>query len=291
MIHIFSDAWGTASEDARHTATTGGSVSNAIHQAMAQIADGRPDDAMETVDEVNKQLGGKNPDLLSVRARALATVEDRAPNLVRKAFGLAYDAGQRKEAFFDHWYRAEAKMLNWDGAIQVIDRALQGDVEKSGFWILKRLDARFEAASRQKTSDVEHAVNQAKAGMRDFRSVAKCSDLNTTVDHIRIRRGLERFGDLRWDIPRNSGNFGQWLEALEGQLELANTGDKRYETYIRAAVAFLCLRSAPYKDAPKGLVSAKLRELLIAFDSAPNTVRLMAQFKTAHAEIRGISGV
>ena len=118
---------------------------------------------METVDEVNKQLGGKNPDLLSVRARALATVEDRAPNLVRKAFGLAYDAGQKKEAFFDHWYRAEAKMLNWDGAIQVIDRALQGDVEKSGFWILKRLDARFEAASRQKTSDVEHAVNQVKA--------------------------------------------------------------------------------------------------------------------------------
>lgn len=266
------------------------SVSSAIHQAMAQIADGRPEDAVDTVDEINKQLGGKNADLLSVRARALATVENKAPSVVRKAFELAYDSGQRKEVFFDHWYRAEAKALNWDGAIQVIDRALQGDVEKPGFWIFKRLDARFEAANRHRTADIEHAVNQVKAAMRDFQSLTKCPDLDTTVDRLRIRRSLERFADLHWDIPRASGNFGQWLDALERQIELVALGDKRYETYIRAAVAFVGLRSAPYKDAPKGLISSKLRELLAAFDLAPNLVKLMPQFKTAHAELRGISG-
>jgi hypothetical protein len=267
--------------------TTLRSVAMSINQAMAQIADERPEDALKTVDEVNQLLGGKNADLLSVKARALAAIENQSPRAIRKAFEMAYDAGQRKEVFFDCWYRAEVKEANWDGAIQVIDRALEGhQIEKPGFWIMKRVNARFEAAFRHRASDPEHAINQTKAAVKDFRAVANCSDLGTSTERFKLRRSLERFADLHWDIPRSSGDFDQWLDAFDRQLEFVTLQDVRFETYIRAAVAFVGLRSA---GAPKGIAATKLRELLLAFSAAPTEVRSRQQFKTAHQELKGMS--
>lgn len=262
-------------------------VASAIDQAMAQIADGRPGDALKTVDEVNSQLGGKNADLLSVRARALAMIDNQPPAVIRRAFETAYDAGQRKEVFFDYWHRAEMNAQHWDGAIQVIDYALRGkEIEKPGFWILKRLAARFEAAINHRTGDPEHAVNQVKAAVVDFRLIAKCVGMGTSVDILKIRKIKEQFADLHWEIPRKSNGFAQWLEATERQLEFVALGDKRLETYIRAAVAFVGLRSA---GAPRGIALIKLRDILHVFDAAPSNVKSIRQFREAHTELRGIS--
>jgi KaiC/GvpD/RAD55 family RecA-like ATPase len=262
-------------------------VARAIDQAMAQISEGRPEDALRTVEEVNGRLGGKNADLLSVKARALAEVENQTPMSIRKAFEAAYAAGQRKEVFFDCWYRSEFKASNWDGAIQVIDYAVgDKDIEMLGFWVLKRVIARLEAANRHRTSDPEHAVNQVKAAVQDFRVLTKCFGLNTGVDQMKIRRLTERFADLHWDIPRSSGDFTGWIDGVERQLEFVALGDTRYESYIRAAVAFVGLRSA---GAPKGITSAKLRELLQAFETAPLWIKTFPQFITAHSELKQIS--
>jgi Putative DNA-binding domain/NB-ARC domain len=262
-------------------------VARAIDQAMAQISDGRPEDALRTVEEVNSRLGGKNADLLSVKARALAEVENQTPLSIRRAFEAAYAAGQRKEVFFDCWYRSEFKARNWDGAIQVIDHAVRGpDIEMQSFWILKRVIARHEAANSHRTSDPEHAMNQVKAAVQDFRLIKKCFDLGVGVDQLRIRRLTERFADLHWDIPRGSGDLAGWIDGVERQLEFLALGDTRYETYIRAAVAFVGLRSA---GAPKGITSAKLRELLQAFETAPLWIKSVPQIMTAHTELKKIS--
>lgn len=262
-------------------------VARAIDQAMAQISDGRPEDALSTVEEVNSRLGGKNADLLSVKARALAEVGNQTPVSIRRAFEAAYAAGQRKEVFFDCWYRSEFKASNWDGAIQVIDYAVNDkDIKKPGFWILKRLSARLEAANRHRTSDPEHAVNQVKAAVQDFRVIKRSFGLGAIVDQLKIRRLTERFADLHWDIPRSSSDFAGWIDGVERQLEFIGLGDTRYESYIRAAVAFVGLLSAA---APKGITSAKLRELLQAFEAAPLWVKSVPQFITAHLELKRVS--
>lgn len=272
-----------SSEDVRKV--THVPVAKTMAQAIAQIADKRPKDALRTVEETNLQFGGKNPDLLSMRARAL--VADNQPlSSIRRAFAEAYDAGQRKEVFFDHWYRFEISARNWDGAIQIIENALKNSDEKRpSFWTMKLLVARTEAASQQKNADPDHAVSQIRLALREIQNSSLNLDAFEASESIKARRIVERLADLHWDIPRNAGNFTQWLDAFERQVEFIQVGDRRYETYIRAAVSFVGMHSS---NAPRSIAASKLRTLLQVFSLAPRGVKSHTQFKAAYAELNQI---
>lgn len=268
------------------------SVAAAINQAMAQMAEENFDDAVKTVEEVNQRLGGSNPDLLSVRARALASIASVPPASIRKAFEAAYDAGQRKDVFFDHWFKAEVSATNFDGAIEVADRAIQSEAGTPVYWLTKRLEARRLAATRHASGDPEHAGTQVRAGYADIRRLKEEADRDDDPLSVETaERYLEMFADLDWQISRPSGDLARWLDAVERQVEAIELGDERSDTYLRAAAALVGL----YKAVPSGSESARtvfekqLRQVLSRYKTAPAYVARDAKFRGAYSDLQALS--
>ncbi len=264
------------------------SVAAAINQAMAQIAEGTPDRAVKTVDEVNARLGDRNADLLSVRARALAAMSNTSTGDIRRAFERAYDAGQRKDIFFDHWYKTEIAATSFDGAIGVVDRALKSDAGNSVYWLSRRIDARALAVQRHQANDAEHAaiqVRSALADIRDMRAAAVASKQPLTIESA--RRYAETFSDLQWGITRPSGALQKWLDTISTQLECIELGDQRVDTYLRLAVAFLGLwKSAPANsESAQSLLDQQLRLVQERFKRVPPWVANHAKFKVARRDL------
>lgn len=264
------------------------SVAAAINQAMAQMAENHFEDAVKTVNEVNERLGGSNSDLLSVRARALAKLSGTPVSTVRKAFEVAYDAGQRKEVFFDCWFNAEIASSSFDRAIEVIDRALKVEVGSKVNWLLMRLEARRRAAAQHVISDAEHAAAQVRSAYDDVRSIYELSRHDD--DELARANALafvERFADLHWQIMRPASDLARWLDALERQLDAIDLGDPRGDTYLRAAAALVGLKQSisSERDSARSVFEKQLRRVLTTYRMAPHWVARDAQFKGAQREL------
>lgn len=264
------------------------SVAAAINQAMAQIAGGTPDLAVKTVDEVNARLGDRNADLLSVRARALAAMQNTSPGDIRRAFEKAYDAGQRKDVFFDHWYKTEIASTSFDGAIGVVDRALKSDAGNSIYWLSRRIDARALAVQRHQANDPEHAsaqVRNALADIKNMRAAAVSSKQPLTVEAA--RRYAETFSDLHWGIARPSGALEKWLDTITTQLECIDLGDRRIDTYLRLAVAFVGFWKAipANSESAQSLLDQQLRVIKECYKRAPHWVAQDDNFKVARRDL------
>lgn len=264
------------------------SVAAAINQAIAQIAEGTPDLALKTVDEVNARLGGRNADLLSVRARALAAMSNTSAGDVRRAFEKAYDSGQRKDVFFDHWYKTEIAATSFDGAIGVVDRALKSDAGNSIYWLGRRIDARALAVQRHQANDAEHAAIQVRNALADINnliSAAVAAKQPLTVESA--RRYAETFSDLQWGIARPSGALQEWLDTITAQLECIELGDQRVDTYLRLAVAFVGLwKAAPANsESAQSLLDQQLRLVQECFRRAPQSVTQNDSFKVARRDL------
>lgn len=268
------------------------SVAAAINQAIAQIAEGNPDRAIKTVDEVNARLGNRNADLLSVRARALAAMPNTSAGDVRRAFEQAYDAGQRKDVFFDHWFKTEISSTNYDGAIAVIDRALKSDAGDSVYWLSRRIETRALAVQRHRTNDAEHAAIQVRSALLDIESLRDAAiAANQLLTLESARRYAESFADLQWGIARPSGAFDKWLDAITRQLECVDLGDQRTDTYLRLAVAFVGMRksASPTSESARSLIDQQLRLILERYRRAPSWVAQDAKFKVARRDLESLS--
>lgn len=267
------------------------SVAAAINQAMAQMAEGLFEDALKTIDEVNERLGGGNSDLLSVRARVLGKMPGTALTAVRKAFEDAYDAGQRKDVFFDHWFKAEIACASFDRAIEVADRALRGEAGTDVHWLMMRIEARRLSATRHVISDAEHAAAQVRAAFQDVRRIYELTQHDDGGISAENAQGfVESFADLHWQIVRPAGDLARWLDALERQLEAIELGDDRGDTYLRAAAALVgiykSVSSRP--DTVRSVFEKQLRRVLSVYRTAPHWVARDGQFKGARRELEAL---
>lgn len=263
------------------------SVAAAINQAMAQISEGHPENAVRTADEVNQKFEGKNCDLLSVKARALAIVPGTSPMVIRKAFQAAYDEGQRKDVFFDCWFSAEMAAPNPDGATQVADFAIESEPKNTSFWFFKRIESRIAAARQHLAADTIYTANQIKNAMKDIRVLSKGAREHGAEMQLNLRFYLETCSDIHWSISRSSSNVGAWSEAIDQQLESISIGDKRHTSYIRAAVAIVGLKaSAPLeKERLRNLFEQKLRLVIACFKGAPKAVARSQEFQIVFHEL------
>ena len=271
------------------------SVAAAINQAMAQMTEHLYEDAVRTLDEVNGRLGGGNPDLLSVRARALALVPGVQPAQVRKAFEAAYDAGQRKDVFFDLWFKAEITCTSFDRAVEVADRALQSNAGTPIYWLTKRIDARRLAADRHLSGDPEHAAAQVRLAFAD---ISRIGELVRSADEeadslveATAQRYVEIFADLHWRIARPLGDFARWLDAAERQLDAIVLGDERGDTYLRAAAALVGLFKSVSSSSgtTPGVVEQQLKRVLQLYRRAPHIVARDPKFKSALNDLEQLS--
>lgn len=264
------------------------SVAAAINQAMAQIAGGTPDLAVKTVDEVNTRLGGKNADLLSVRARALAAMQNTSAGDIRRAFEKAYDAGQRKDIFFDQWYKTEIASTDFDGAIGVVDRALKSDPGNPVYWLNHRIDARARAVQRYQANDPEHAATQVRNALADIKNMkaAAVSSKQPLMVESALRYA-ENFSDLQWGIARPSGVLEKWLGTITAQRECIELGDQRVDTYLRLAVAFVGFWKAlpANSESAQSLLEQQLRLIKECYKRAPRWVAQDANFQVARRDL------
>jgi tetratricopeptide (TPR) repeat protein len=218
------------------------SVGIAVNQAMALIAAGNVDDALKTVDEVNRTLKNKNKDMWFLRGRVLLKFEKPRLLDAKEAFMKAFDLGQRKALFFGMWYDTLLDLLHFEGAVEVSTSAIDASAGNKSDWLIKRANARLQSAGLQdKRGDTEHTVNQLKQAAEDFFLAASAEyalrkDATWEESFYRTHDGL-------WAVcTRSAKSVPEWLDAFDVQAKAIQHGDLRFESYARLKDAFEELR-------------------------------------------------
>ena len=121
----------------------------AVNQASALLAAQQPLEALKTVDEVNAQFSGKDPDLLFMRGRVLLKFFPIRRDEAKKAFRKAHSLGQRKPLFFALWYENEISLGTFEAAIDVASAALSASVGERAEWLMKRANSKLQSAYQQ----------------------------------------------------------------------------------------------------------------------------------------------
>jgi hypothetical protein len=260
------------------------SVGAAINQAIALLAARDPEQtklALQTIDEVNARLGGKNADLLSTRGRILTKMGPSKNFEASKAFRQAFDAGQRNMPFFRLWYETELLIDHQDSAVDVSTYAIEASSGPKFEWLLRRAHARVvSAVSQDRKGDIEHARSQLVAAAQDL---AQCRASNPEVEwDIQWKEYLYNTHDSLWQIDtRTATNVPAWITALDGQLEAIERADMRIDVFERVAIALtsmhqiLASKREQMSQREVNLMQQKARECIAAFKRAPANLRTM----------------
>ncbi len=262
-------------------------VGAAINQAAALLASKDPDQvrqALETVDEVNAKLGGKNPDLLSMRGSILRKMGPTRSREAAASFRDAFEAGQRKMPFFKAWYDNESMAEQYEPAVDVATFAIDASSGPKFEWLLRRAHARIaSAASQDRKGDTEHARAQLSAAAEDLH---QCRVSNPDMEwDVQRNEYLYKTHDTLWQIDtRGAGSVPAYIQALDGQVEALERGDRRIDVYERVAQALSSLFNLMGGDHGKltqrefNLLEQKTRECLAQLKKAPGNLRTMRAF-------------
>ncbi|MGD7083821.1 NB-ARC domain-containing protein [Ralstonia pseudosolanacearum] len=253
-------------------------VGAAINQAMALLKQGQADIALKTIDEVNAYFGGKHADLLFMRGRVLTQILPFNWTEVRRAYRDAYDNGQRKDQFFEHWYSAEVSDKHYEGAIEVCIKAIANDAGDKGDWLRRRASARFQSsATHESTGDRDHAISQLRLATVDLVEARHHPSNDTAVV---AELPLEFVHDKQWTLLTSSAKQAtEWIEALDAQIEAAQRGDERIDVYERMVATLYQLKSLFDRqvDGPTPRQYALLDH---------HQQRVQAQLKSARRQVR-----
>lgn len=218
-------------------------VGVAVNQAMALVAAGDIQGALQTVDEVNHSLKNKNKDLWFLRGRVLLKFEKPRLLDAKSAFMKAFDLGQRKSLFFGMWYDTVLDLAQFEGAVEVSTAAIAASAGSKGDWLVKRANARLQSAGVQdKRGDTEHTINQLDQAAEDFyeASIAEAAlrwDSSWKESFYRTHDGL-------WAVcTRSATSVPEWLDAFDMQAKAIKRGDLRLDTYSKLKMAFDELRN------------------------------------------------
>jgi hypothetical protein len=259
----------------------------AVNQASALLAAQQPLEALRTVDEVNAQFSGKDPDLLFMRGRVLLKCLPIRRDEAKKAFREAHSLGQRKPLFFSLWYENEVSLGTFEAAIDVASAALSASVGERAEWLMRRANSKLQSAYQQdRRADTELSKTQLHSAAEDL-SLAIASDSSLQWDAV-WKESVFRTHDSLWALStRGPENVPELVEALDFQLSALKRGDVRVEIYKRLFIALSSLsrltknRTGVRSEKEGNLVAQRARWCLDAMNSAPKELSLYKEFREA----------
>lgn len=262
-------------------------VAAAIDQANALLIGKRPEEALRTAEEANKQIGGKNPDLLFMAARALTYHNPPRNSEASKRFNFAFNQGQRKLLFFSLWFETEMAIDHFESAAEVAGRALEASAGEKGFWLKRRAEAKIQlAAMHSKTEDVEAAITQLKYAADDL---AACPDKD--ID-ITFRQEWESNMFSAHDalirlMSRGSTDVPSLLGLIDEIILFPRRGDRRLDTFLRLEKTFSELKfivptsTDGYSTQQFNLLTTQCKRCIVVFKDAPSNLSNFAAFRSA----------
>lgn len=266
-------------------------VGAAINQALALLAARNPEEALKTVDEVNKKFGGKNYDLLFMRARSLLACNPSRIDEALRSFKQAYAYGQRKALFFQLWFETESQAEHYEIAIEVANDALGAGSGNKSDWLINRAHSRIRSAAAQsKVNDVEHSRMQlvrAANDLVDARKVAPDLEWDNVWKEL-----LYSTHDSLWSLDtREMLEMPPLINALDGQLHAIGRGDTRFDVFVRlpgvldAMSRVLVGGRDSRSEKENNLMVQSTRQCLAAYKAAPQNLRSMRAFDLACKQI------
>lgn len=262
-------------------------VGAAVNQANALLSAKRPEEAFKTAEEVNRQFGGNNPDLLFMAARSL--IYYRPPKLIEasKRFNNAFNFGQRKFLFFSLWFETEMQIDHFESAVEVAGRAIDASAGEKNFWLKRRADARLRvAALHNKSGDFDTAVSQLQLASNDL---ASCPDKKgDLIFRQEWESQLFNTHDALIGMhERNGYSVPNLLLLLDDIIEFPKSGDHRIEVYLKTEKLFHQLKNSVgsnkngYTDQQFNLIATQARRCNNMFRDAPANLINFLLFRSA----------
>ena len=262
-------------------------VGAAIDQANALLSAHRPEEALKTVEEINKQFGGNNSDLIFMAARSLTY--HRPPKLIEasKQFNKAFNLGQRKFLFFSLWFETEIQINRFESAVEVAGRALDASAGENDFWLRRRANAHLRvAAIHNKSGDFSSAITQLQQAADDL---ASCPDKK---GELILRQEWESQLFSTHDAlilihSRGGQDVPEVLLQLDDIVEFPKRGDRRIEIYLKAEELFSKLRlltswaKSGYSNQQFNLIATQARRCNNMFRDAPANLNNFSLFRIA----------
>lgn len=279
-------------------ADSSSAVGGAILQAIAQLKDDRPNDALKTIDEVNSRFQGKNPDLLSMRGRVLLAMDPPRTEDARNMFRLAYDLGQRKETSFNLWFDAEIGHGSFDGAIDVCEKAISNEIGNKQDWYEMRAKVRIRSSRVQDAAgDREHAISQIKSAAIDVVEAIRLIRKRELSDpkELEAQELLMLVHDELWGLAKSDAkDVPSWVLAIDTQAEVIGRGDRRGESYERLAYALISMSNASLNNRTErtrrilNLIEQNIRRVIALFAQAPTSAQQSIAYKNAKNILIGL---
>lgn len=262
-------------------------VGAAVNQANAMLSEKRPEEALKTVEEVNKQFGGNNSDLVFMAARALTYY--RPPKLIEasKRFNTAFNLGQRKFLFFSLWFETEMQIDHFESAVEVAGRAIDASAGEKNFWLKRRADARLRvAALHNNSNDFGAAVLQLQQAANDL---ASCPDKKgDLIFRQEWESQLFNTHDALISMHARGGHgVPDILLQLDDIIDFPQRGDRRIEIYLKAESLFFQLKTligsakGEYSSQQYNLIASQARRCNNMFKDAPINLNNFSLFRKA----------
>ncbi len=212
-------------------------VGAAINQSMALLKDLRPDEAIKTIDKVLAEVKN-NKDLLFVKARCLINTHPPKIDEARTFFRYAYNNGQRKTGFFDHWYSAEFLAEDPQGLIEVSNLALDNDPSDIYKWLINRARGHKSLSNIYLSSDdLERAANSLTKAADDLVIAIKKSRYQKKQDAIEF---IKIVNENIWTILSKTDDSIKLIDAVFRIItngDLCNIWFYRAETVLKSLVS------------------------------------------------------
>jgi len=273
-------------------------VGAAIRQTIAQLRDSRPEDALETLNEVNSKFDGKNPDLVSMKGWVLMRMIPPRIGEARKAFCLSYDLGQRKEKVFKNWLEAEIAADSLDAAIEVCGKAIANDVGDRREWYEMRAKIRLSSSKAQETGgDRDHAILQLQAAAEDLVQATRRPKHGDAKSSGRpeLKELLLIAHDELWRLVSiNANDIPSWIKAVDFVNQAISRGDNRADNYERLSDSLLRLSRASHNsrhersDRTINLIVQNIRRANAVFVQAPAEIQEVPTFQDARKAIKSL---
>jgi tetratricopeptide (TPR) repeat protein len=270
-------------------------VGAAIDQANAMLIGKRPEEALNTAEEANRQLGGQNSDLVFMCARALTYHRPPRYYEASKRFNTAFNLGQRKYLFFSLWFETEMAIEHFESAVEVAGRALEASSGDRNFWLKRRAEARLQvAALHSKAENHDAAIVQLKHAAEDL---AACPDKKGDLSFRQEWESLlfNTHNALINLQVRSRMDVHALLSLIDDITQFPRRGDVRLEIYIRAENIFSQLKSIMfssqdgYTKQQFNLIATQARRCKIMFNEAPTNLSNFSAFRISREKIFSFS--
>lgn len=206
-------------------------IGMAINQSIALLRDNRGDEALATIKSALKS-SPNHKDLLFAKARCLMKLPIPSLEEARKTFRLAFDYGQTKNDFFNHWHSAELDAKNPHGIIEVCDIAIKNNASDRIGWELNKAMGYWILAQNYKAGGNSPDALKTLMDADDILSMV----INNSVGSMKVqaREWSTQFHDDIWELASSYANRDTTIQAYDVAVKSISQGDMRNIWFDRA---------------------------------------------------------